>query len=65
MTHTGEYDISALHLAALHGHIDTVERLVMMYRTNIRAIYVRNSKAFFKEYNVKFIPADRIFHHTL
>ena len=22
----GEYDISALHLAALHGHTDTVER---------------------------------------
>jgi len=24
----GEYDISALHLAALHGHTDTVERLL-------------------------------------
>ena len=24
--YAGEYDISALHLAALHGHTDTVER---------------------------------------
>ena len=30
VSHAGEYDISALHLAALHGHTDTVERWVMM-----------------------------------
>ena len=43
----GEYDISALHLASLHGHTDTVERWVMMlhnYETNLAQKLKNDSK---------------------
>ena len=35
VNHVGEYDISALHLAALHGHTETVERWAVMILHNL------------------------------
>ena len=45
---SGEYDISALHLAALHGHTDTVERLVIKLIFNFHFCY-------FTPYNLQYI----------
>ena len=47
---SGEYDISALHLAALHGHTDTVERLVIKLIFNLHFCY------FTPTYNKQGVP---------
>ena len=48
---TGEYNISALHLAALHGHLDVVKLLIMSGKKD-KQCYNRHHQTLLKDHTL-------------